>query len=161
MLQHAQKLLRRSVICAVLASTTLICIPVSAYLEETCRSQAMLLMAGVFWSSMILAQVFFWRGNKVRKEIQSRITGGNSRKKLPVGCLAFATSTEAGFCDMVLSASLATLICVSILDGKNDWVVVLSLSILLLAVHLHCILNGRTYRYLKNIHLAKKRKAKK
>ena len=39
---------------------------------------------------------------------------------------------------------------------KNEWVVMINYSVFFLAFNLHCILNGKNYRYLKQYRTYKK-----
>lgn len=157
MLQRTTNLLKLSIGCVVASSLAFLCIPICSSIEGIPGKAFSIIVATVFWGGLILEQVFFWRANDGRKNIQQRAFKSRRLKNASVGLVTFGTSREARICDIAFAVSLVTSIAFNFLRIQIDWLVILSLAVLLLSFNLHCILNGKTYRYIKAFHLAKKR----
>lgn len=156
MLQRATNLLKLSIGCVVASALAFLCVPICSEIDGIPGKFFSVTVAIVFWGGLILEQVFFWRANKVRKKIQQRAFKSRRLKNASVGLVTFGTSREARIFDIAFAVSLVTSIAFNFLRIQIDWLVILSLAVLLLSFNLHCILNGKTYRYIKAFHLAKK-----
>lgn len=148
MLQRTTNLLKVSIGCIVLSSLAFMCIPICNSVEGALGKIFSIIIACLFWGGLILGQVFFWRANKGRKRIQQRAYKVRFLKNASVGLVTFGTSKEARICDVTFAVSLVTSIAFNLLRIQIDWLVILSLAVLLLSFNLHCILNGKTYRYI-------------
>lgn len=157
MLQRTTNLLKVSIGCIILSSLAFASIPICSSMEGPPGKMCSIIVACVFWGGLILEQVFFWRANEGRKRIQQRAFKAKRLKNASIGLVTFGTSKEARICDIAFVISLITSIVFNFLKVRINWLVILSLAILLLSFNLHCILNGKTYRYIKAFHLAKKR----
>ena len=138
-----------------ISSAALLCVPMCSSMAGITGRVCSILVACAFWGGLILEQVFFWLANKERKELQKKANKARKLKQDTIGLLAFATSKEARICDVALVVSLLLLIVVLILDVRSDWAVVLVVSMLYASFNLHCILNGKNYRVIKAINMAK------
>lgn len=116
--------------------------------------------AGVFWTGLLLGQIFFWIGNSRRKNIQRRLVRGPVRCPRTVGLVTFGSSPEALAADILLAVSALAVLLLILLDVRIYWMITLSLSLLLLSAQYHCILNGKTYRYIQGINKLKKESKK-
>lgn len=157
MLQRTTNLLKVSIGCIILSSLAFVCIPICSSMEGTPGKVFSIIVACAFWGGLILEQVFFWRANEGRKRIQQRAFKARRLKNASIGLVTFGTSKEARICDVAFVISLITSIAFNFFKVQIDWLVILSLATLILSFNLHCILNGKTYRYIKAFHLAKKR----
>ena len=157
MLQRTINLLKVSIGCIILSTLAFMCIPICSSAEGTPGKVLSIIVACLFWGGVIFSQVLFWRANEGRKRIQQRVFKDRSLKNDSVGLVVFGTSKEARICDITFALSLVTSIVFNLFHIQIDWLVILSLAVLFLSFNLHCILNGKTYRYVKAFHLAKKR----
>lgn len=160
MLQRTTYLLKVSIGCIILSSLAFACIPLCSSAESSFGKACSIIIACVFWGGLILGQVFFWRANEGRKSIQQRAFKSRRLKNASIGLVTFGTSKEAKICDITFVISLFASIAFNFFKVRLNWLVIFSLAVLILSFNLHCILNGKTYRYIKVFHLAKKNRAK-
>ena len=102
----------------------------------------------IFWIGLVCEQVFYWRSHKIAKEIAR-----NSKKSLSerVSIFNFATYTEAIIADVIFVVSLiALVVCVLIGIGEAILQYIL-ICCIVLTFRMHCILNGKSYRYKKTM----------
>lgn len=114
--------------------------------------------AGVFWVGLFLQQVLFWRGNAGRKQLEKKEVLLRMAGKYDLGILVFGANQEGRLCDVVFLIALVAVILEAAFHVKYEWLITLTLAIVFLSFQLHCILNGRNYRYMKAYfkHLQKK-----
>lgn len=155
MLRRTINLLKMSMMGIIAASLAFACVPVCGLVEGVPGKVLSIAVACVFWGGLILGQVFFWCANDRRKKIQQKISRAHGSQKTAIGLFTFGTSKEARLCDLVCAASLLAAIVFNFLQVRNNWLIILNLAILFLSFHFHCILNGKTYRYIKTLYLEK------
>ena len=149
--------LKLAVLCAFLASGSLLLIPMSGDAVDGKMSIISYMIGGMFWGGLILTQVFFWMANAGKRKLQKRVQRGRNWTRNNVGIITFGANTEALVCDIACGASLVASIILFLYRAQNAWLITACLAILVFSLNLHCILNGATYRYIKAIHLEKKR----
>lgn len=133
-----------SIISSVVSSLSLMA---AMLVNPDGENKVILLIFGVvFWIGLIAEQVCFWRSYVFMKEI------AHQRKrhlKGRTGIFTFAASPEGFIADIVFAISLISLIiCVSFSIGETILQYIL-VCFIVLAFRLHCILNGKSYRYKK------------
>lgn len=100
-----------------------------------------LLISIGFWLSIILGYIFlFFAQKSVKKD----------KTKQKIGLLCIFTNKYATVSDVILFASLMTLIVLSITSFSNSTVYIGLISIIFFAFNLHCIFNGRVFNKLIN-----------
>lgn len=100
----------------------------------------------LFWLGLILEQVSIWQADGVMKAEMRK------EKAFPwrVGLLSFAATREGLAADMLFAISLIILlICIAFQLGESILQYVL-ISLVVLSFRMHCILNGKNYRYMKS-----------
>ena len=156
MLQRTTRNLALAIIFAALSAVAIAVIPVRSVLSGETRDKVSALIAGFFWVSLLLEQIFFWSANGGRKKIQKRVSLDKQMVKPMVGIINFGSSKEALVCDLILIAAVAVTIVLSMIRARANWLTMGTLAILILSFNLHCILNGTTYRYIKAFQKMKK-----
>lgn len=106
------------------------------------------LTGGAFWMGFILTYLFTALSSVHRK----RDDGQKKRKdhrELP-GFFCFFTSKEAIVMDLLMIVSVVGIAIELGAGVENSFIVLGTLFMLFFSVHMHAILNGKNYRYLKS-----------
>lgn len=102
-------------------------------------------IAVIFWSSLILEMILIMLLGFDRKRLEHK----PKVKSMGLGLISFFKTPIGKMADMMLVCSLFVLL-VAICFNVNDRKLVIPvLSVLYLSMHLHCIYNGRNYRFLR------------
>lgn len=134
---------------ACLQCGLLLLIPYSN-IEGTKTQQRMAyIIAFLFWTGIIAEMVFVRLSSNQRKMLEKKSRKGKSKNKSTLGVFSFVKNREAVVADIVLFLSVIILGIVIWTNVKTEWIIIGDVSILVLSFNLHCILNGRNYRYLK------------
>lgn len=99
----------------------------------------------LFWAGFIVGTVLFlasWL--KTRQEQAYKKSKNNGRP----GCISFFKSVPAAVADVVFAAALILTIAGNFVTAFPYMVNVIVIFLLIFTLSLHCILNGRVYRYL-------------
>lgn len=143
---------RLSMLSMLAATIGLACIPVLS--EFTALSYC---AAAVFWLGVIFQQVFFWIGNAGRKKMEQKVFRVKRGGKGALGIICFGSNRKATICDCVMFASIIAVVLEIAFSAKQDWLIMISLVALFLSFNLHCVLNGKNYRYFSAFYNHKKR----
>lgn len=140
---------------AVLAFVLLLCIPIGDLDGSALQRMLAYIFAAGFWLSVIAESVFVWLASRERKRLERRGYRDKSISHSPVGIISFFKSPEASGVDVFLFLSTITVVIFLWLQVKTSWMIMAGVSIWFLSFNLHCILNGRNYRYFKRLRLYK------
>lgn len=154
--QRTISLLRMAVACAILSTVAFLCIPLCDAFGEGIEKMLSIVIASVFWGLLMLEQVFFWMANRGRKKMEKSFFCKKQLIKGSSGLSTFGPNKEARMCYIVLCMSAVSTLSLVIFRVQVDWLVILSIALLLLSFNLHCILNGKNYRYIKAFYKIKK-----
>ena len=155
-LRRISRQLLLAIAFAVLTSLALAMIPLGNIFTEGAEKKISLIIAAIFWISLILEQIFFWVANAGRKKIQKKAFGGRKLVKPALGLISFGCNKEGRIADIVFFTTFAATICLIIFQVQSLWLVTSVLSLFLLSFTFHCIFNGTTYRYIKAFQNIKK-----
>lgn len=142
-----------AIILTIVATIAILCIP-----AVDAHKNIMYIIAFTFWLSLILGQFFFWKCNHERKRIEMKGTRMRENKKKQLGITAFFRNFEAFIADIILFLSAGLVAVLTVFQIKTSWLIILGASMLYLSFNMHCILNGKNYRFIK---LYKKSKTQK
>ena len=107
------------------------------------------ILSALFWTS-ILAEIFFViSASKIRKRIKHQTHEKDADMHLLPGIISFFKNPEAIICDVILFISIIGIIIIIALNVKTKWIIMSGVLTLFISFNLHCILNGKNYRYLK------------
>lgn len=141
---------------AVLTSVMLAILPLSSAFGPNAEPVLSVILAGMFWLSLILEQVFFWSANKTRKKIQRKAFRGRRLVRPSLGVITFCANAEARIVDIILLPSVVLVVLLIVFGKQLNWFITLALGLCVLAFTLHCMFNGTTYRYIKAFQKIKK-----
>lgn len=137
--------LRLAIVCSVISSGAVLISMLDV--DGTQKLFFAILASSLFWGGLIAEQMCVWNANKLRKNIES----GSSVRKVrgwPGVCSFF--KTESGFlADVLFILSLITYIVLAIGNWGVNVAQYIFIFLLVLSFRLHCILNGKNFRYKK------------
>ena len=141
-----------SMVFLAMATMAFLCIPL-----WSASTVPAYFVALIFWVSLVLQQVFFWKGNAYRKKMEKKVFRMKSFGKRSAGILNFGSNRMATIFDCAMLASMLVVALEMAVRVESQWLVMISLALLFLSFNLHCILNGTNYRYLIAYHKHMKR----
>lgn len=148
---------RISILLAIIPSALILCIPF-VNLEGTGIQRVLAyIMATAFWLCIILELLMIWKCSTNRKCIENyRKNQGIALPQSKPDVVSFTKTREGRVADIVMFASLITVIVIVWAQVKLQWLILGSVSVLYLSFNLHCLLNGKNYRYIKLLNNYKK-----
>lgn len=151
MMKKFINLLCLSGIGCLISGISLIFIPLVDLSGSTSQKVFAMIVAAVFWLGLVTEIVFFILANRQCKAIEKGLTkkNGKSFKNAPVGVISFFQCREAMVADIISALSLVVLIMLIIFNVSNDWIFVCFAVTFFLSFNIHCFLNGKNYKYLK------------
>jgi hypothetical protein len=132
-----------------LLSFTFLFMPYASEEADKPDKLGLYLTGGAFWIFMILGYGFalimgFRRRKIIKKYGYDKIS---SFRRL--GILRFFSNKTAGFCDVIFLISLVCFLICQFISYKNEMVIYLLLSVTICFFHMHCMFNGRNYKYIR------------
>lgn len=140
------------IITAVFAaaeSALLLCIPFVNINGLPKQRVSAYVLAAAFWFCVLAELVFVVIASKIRKKAESDKKSGQTSKRPLPGIICFFRNPEAAAADVIFLLSAIGIALIIILKVEIKWLIIAGISVLLLSFNLHCIMNGRNYRYLR------------
>lgn len=150
MLGRGTRYLNLSILFVGISGAAFLLVPLCSGMGKKPEQLVTILVAGLFWSSLILSQMFFWKADSCRKKHQKTQKSRRRHKKRSVGALAFGSNTEALVCDAILGGTVVLTAVLLLLNVKQAWIVIPCVTVLYVSFYLHCLFNGTTYQYIKD-----------
>ena len=152
-LKKYQNLLFLSWLGCGIAGLSILFIPLVDLEGTSAQKIFAILLAALFWLGLIAEIVFFILANKQCNVIEDRLIkkGSKSFKNAKLGVISFFSFREAMVADVLAGLSLIAIILMIILKVTNDWLFVIIAVIFFFSFNMHCFLNGRNYKYFKEI----------
>lgn len=107
------------------------------------------IVATIFWSCMIIIIVLTFKTSGKRRVLEKNMEHKRLKRKYRTGVISFFKNQEAMIADLILFVSCVFSIGLIALEINIDWLVYIMISLFFFAFNLHCLLNGKNYRYLK------------
>lgn len=130
---------------ALLHGGCVLAIPLAAAGESEAHRLAALAVAGLFWGTDALQLVLVFVTRRIRLQLAAQ-PRGKSLSAGPIGLFAFNRNWEGLGADIALGIGV-------VLQGLCAWkrwgagIFWSSLFVCVVSFHLHCLFNGRNYRY--------------
>lgn len=163
-LKKYQNLLCVSGIGCVVAGLSLFFIPMVDMVSSSSQRIFSTILAILFYLGLITEIMFFILATKQCNVIEERLIkiGSKSFRGARIGVISFFTCREAMIVDILTVVLLVLMILLIVLKVTNDWLFVIVAVLFFFSFNLHCFLNGKNYKYLKEIKkFIKKQGAKK
>lgn len=133
----------------------ILCIPLVNLDGSFAQRIGAYILAALFWVCVATEGVFVHMATKERKWMEQKRFRCRALKYSQPGVISFFKNCEASIVDVVLFISAVLVVVLVWTRIKTAWVIMTGISILFLSFNLHCILNGKNYRYLKSYKLYK------
>ena len=127
----------------------LLVIPAVSASGSALKKTGAYILAGIFWLSVIFELFSVFRCSKERRLLEQKMYRSLKLKYAMPGVLSFFKSYEATAVDMLLFISATAIAAILWIKSENEWVIVFFISLFFLSFNMHCLLNGRNYRYYK------------
>lgn len=138
-----------SILLAVIPAVLILCIP-SVSLEGTSAQKiGAYIMAAAFWLCILLELWMTRICSSKRRRLEQRAVRSRLLAKSNPGVISFLKTREGMIADITMFASLIAVIVITRTQVKSQWLVLSCVSVLYLSFNMHCLLNGKNYRYIK------------
>lgn len=107
----------------------------------------------VFWVGLIAEQVLIWNANSIRNKLEAE--GRLRRIRGKPGVLSILQTEEGAITDLILILSVTAFVILLLFGIGKGFVQYLFISLIVLSFRLHCIFDGKNFRYKK--YLAKRK----
>ncbi len=153
LLKKYQNLIAISGIGCLVAGLSLAFIPLVDLDGSVVQKTFAIVVALLFWLGLITEIVFFVLANKQCSVIEERLIkkGSKSFNDTKIGVISFFTCREAMIADILSAITLIVVILMIAFKVTSDWLFIIFAVILFFSFNLHCFLNGKNYKYLKEI----------
>lgn len=135
-----------SIVFSVISSAAILaCIFIGT--NETTDRVLKIVFPVVFWIGMICEQLLIWNANSMRKQLELKTKRRCVRLKL--GIVSFIQTEAGAITDLVFAISLVVFVILVAIGVGEKAVQYIFIFLLVLSFRLHCILNGKNFRYKK------------
>lgn len=107
------------------------------------------IVATIFWSCLVIIIVLIFKTSGKRRLLEKNIENIRLKRKYRLGIISFFKNQEAMIADLILFVSFVFSIVLIAFEINVDWLVYIMISLFFFTFNLHCLLNGKNYRYLK------------
>lgn len=141
----SNKLILAIVASSVSSLSILTCIFIGE--NETLNTVLKMVFPLIFWVGLILEQLWIFQANKIRIELEKE----DKRKKprLKPGIISIFQTEEGAKVDIAFAVSFLILIILMIFDIGTNVLQYIFIFLSVLTFRMHCILNGKNFRYKK------------
>lgn len=137
------------ILLAAIPAVLILCIP-SVSLEGTgAQKIGAYIMAAAFWLCILLELWMTRICSSKRRRLEQREVRSRLLAKSNPGVISFLKTREGMIADITMFASLIAVIVITWTQVKSQWLVLGCVSVLYLSFNMHCLLNGKNYRYIK------------
>lgn len=141
---------------AILEFALILCISLVNLDGSPAQRLGAYILAAIFWICIIVECVFIHLSTHERRWIERREDQNIDLKHSPPGVISFFKNLESTVVDVILFVSAVLVVVIVWARIKTRWMIMTGISFLFLSFNLHCILNGKNYRYLKTYRHYKK-----
>lgn len=136
---------------ACLQSILILCILFVDIEGDTKQQTIAYVVAFLFWLSIFTEVWLSHLADRVRKKLERKLYRNKEIKNSMPGIVSFFKNTEAKIVDIPLFIAVLLIGMIIWLRINKSWLIIGAVATLILLFNLHCILNGRNYRYLKKL----------
>ena len=138
-----------SILLASIPAVLILCIPLVSLESTGAQKIGAYIMAAVFWLCILLELWMIRMCSSERRWLEQRKVRSRSLAKSNPGVVSFLKTREGMIADIVMFASLIAVIAITWTQVKSQWLILSCVSVLYLSFNMHCLLNGKNYRYIK------------
>ena len=123
-------------------SGTILLMPLASS-EYSNSRDILVIVGGIFWISFIAGYVSLYRCISLYKKSRYKKTSG------PIGMFRFFTGIPAITSDIILILSTVLFFIISFTSMRDKYVAYILLFLVIWSVNMHCMLNGKIYKVIK------------
>ena len=138
-----------TIFLAVFEFALILCVPLVNIDGSPAQRSGAYILAAVFWICITAECVFTYLSTRERRRIEQREYQNKDLTHSPPGVVSFFKNSESTVADVILFVSSVLIAVLLWARVQNGWLIITGISFLFLSFNLHCILNGKNYRYLK------------
>ena len=138
-----------SIICPIVGCISLYFVPLVNINGKAAQAMGAYLIALLLWGSIIAEIVFSHRCRKTRRAMEYCLFQYKPLRSSYPGVISFFKNREAMVADITLFVSAVFVAALLWLQWTSKWMILVGISLFFLSFNLHCLLNGRNYRYYK------------
>ena len=138
-----------SILLAVIPAVLILCIPWVSLEGTDAQKTGAYIMAAAFWLCVILELCMTRLCSSERKWLERQKVRSRSLTQSNPGIVSFLKTNEGMVADIVMFTSLIAVIDIAWTQVKSQWLILSCVSVLYLSFNMHCLLNGKNYRYIK------------
>ncbi len=144
------------IMLAVIPAVLILCIPLVSLDGSQAQKIGAYILAAGFWLSIILELLMTLICSSKRKKLEQQKTKDKALSKSKSGVISFFKTPEGKIADLAMIISFVAVIVIICMQVKSQWLILGCVSVLYLSFNMHCLLNGKNYRYIKLISNYKK-----
>ena len=144
-------MLTASEILSVLVFVLIMLIPLADIDGTSSQRIVAFALAAAFWICIVAIIILSHLCGKIRRKHEAHGYSDRNFAIMPIGVFSFFSSRTAATADTVFILSIIWVAIVILTRTKNRWLVSAGIGFLLVSFIFHCLLNGRNYRFMKNI----------
>lgn len=139
------RLLKSSMICSLISSLSILsCIFIEG--SDNANLAIKIVFPLIFWAGLFGEQFLFWKSNSIRKEILKASHQKGLHAK--IGLISIAQNHYGAAADIVFAVSFIALLVSMIFEIGEQAAQYVIIFLLVLSFRLHCILNGKNFKYI-------------
>lgn len=138
-----------SVVAVAVSSLQILCIPFVSLDGTSFQKTTAYILATVFWLCFILELCMIRMCTSERKWLEHKKIRFRALLQARHGLISFAKTIPGTVADVVMFLSLIAVIIAAWTKIQSQWLVLALVTVLYLSFHLHCLMNGKNYRYIK------------
>ena len=144
-LKKCKQLLIFSIVCSFASSLSILsCIFIKR--NDAASLVIKIVFPLMFWIALFCEQFLFWKSNSIRKEILK--TENYRRLNSKIGLISIFQNYYGAAADIVFVISFVLVIIFLIFGTKKQAIQYILIFLLVLSFRLHCILNGKNFKYI-------------
>ena len=138
-----------SVLLAVIPAVLILCIPLVSLEGSGFQKAGAYIISAVFWLCVILELWMVRMCNSERLWLERRKVRSRMLDQAGPGVISFIKTREGLIADVIMFVSLIAVIVIAWTQVRSQWAILSCVSVLYLSFNMHCLLNGKNYRYIK------------
>lgn len=150
MLVRRLKVYSIATVClAIIDFVVILCITLADNDISATQDNKRYVLAALFWICLIVQCVFVCLSSIERRKAEQKGYKIKNLNRRQIGIISFFKNLEATVTDITLIVLTAICVILALMHVESGAVIAICISVLFLSFNLHCIFNGKNYRYLK------------
>lgn len=141
-----------SIIFLLFMSSIFLIIPFAVNSNDSNNTKT-LVLGILFWVSALIGYISIIIASKFQKQCINEKNKKHIRKNKRVGLITFFSNVPAKISDIIFIFSFILFVIINLTDLRFAYFAYIILFILVLSFNMHCLFNGRIYKFIKHENL--------